>query len=316
MHQPVLLNELVAALDVKPSGFYVDGTFGRGGHSRQLLSQLGEQGRVLAIDKDPEAREIGLRLQQEDPRFTFWHGSFADIGHAVSEPIDGLMLDLGVSSPQLDDGERGFSFQKEGLLDMRMDNSQGQTAAEWLNTASEEEIADTLWRYGEERKSRQIASRIVRTRETQPLRTTLELAELISSVVYSKERHKHPATRSFQAIRIRINSELDDLERVLAASLELLAIGGRLAVISFHSLEDRIVKQFMRQHSRAASANRRLPQLQTAPPPLKLIGKPVRASDDELAVNTRSRSAVLRVAEKVAEPSAADATDPGQVVPS
>ena len=303
-HQPVMLEEVLDMWFSQSEGFYVDGTFGRGGHSRALLSRLGENGRLIGIDRDPQAIAAGQQLAASDSRFHMMAGRFDCLPQAVEQagrPIDGLLLDLGVSSPQLDDAARGFSFLRDGPLDMRMDPTQGESVAEWLSYAAEKDIANVLYRYGEERKSRWIAKRICETRKEQPITRTLQLADLIESVLGGNEQGKHPATRSFQALRIHINGELDALDQVLEQSLETLAIGGRLAIISFHSLEDRIVKLFIRDHSgRAPKGRGGLPLGDELPQRLEPVGKVMRASKAELKVNVRSRSAVLRIAEKVA----------------
>ncbi len=304
-HVPVLLREAVASLEIRPDGVYIDGTFGRGGHSRAVLERLGPEGRLYAIDKDPEAARAAEDLAAKDIRFTFCKGSFAQMDQLLGtlpqfEGADGVLLDLGVSSPQLDTPERGFSFSADGPLDMRMDTTTGESVAQWLEKASEREIADVLWRYGEERFSRRIARRIVQRRQEQPLQTTAELADLIRAAVPKKEMKKDPATRSFQALRIFINRELDDLRLGLEKSVNVLRPGGRLVVISFHSLEDRIVKRFMRKLSQPARLPRRLPVMAPqASMPLKIVGKAVKASAAEVAANPRSRSAIMRVAERL-----------------
>lgn len=304
-HETVLLHEAVAALDIKASGVYIDGTYGRGGHSRCILQQLDQNGRLVVMDKDTVAIHHARQLQAADPRVFAWHGSCREFPQAlqaagIAGKIDGLLLDLGVSSPQLDDAERGFSFMREGPLDMRMDASRGESAAQWLSHASETDIADVLWRFGEERFSRQIARKIVETRLLNPLTTTLQLAELISSVIRKREPGKHPATRSFQAIRIKVNQELDDVEACLRQAVELLAPGGRLVVISFHSLEDRIVKHFLREVSTPPRLPKGLPIMPTyQQPAIRLVGKAIRPSEEEVAVNVRARSAIMRIAERV-----------------
>lgn len=304
-HRPVLQQEAVTALAVRADGLYVDGTFGRGGHAGELLRQLGPQGRLWLIDKDPAAIAAAQARFGADPRCLIHHGSFAELRalaeqHGVLGRIDGLLLDLGVSSPQLDEAERGFSFMREGPLDMRMDSSRGMTAAQWLASAEAEEIARVLRDYGEERFARRIARAIVARRESAPLETTAELAELIAQAAPTKERHKHPATRSFQAIRIFLNGELEDLSRILADVCDLLAPRGRLAVISFHSLEDRLVKRFLRSRSSTSHVPPELPVIpDELKPKLKLVGKAVRAGEQEVAANPRARSAVLRVAERL-----------------
>ena len=303
-HQPVMLEEVLDMWFSQSEGFYVDGTFGRGGHSRALLARLDDNGRLTGIDRDPQAIAAGQQLAASDSRFHMVANRFDCLPQVVEQagrPIDGLLLDLGVSSPQLDDAARGFSFLRDGPLDMRMDPTQGESVAEWLSHAAEKDIANVLYRYGEERKSRWIAKRICETRKEQPITRTLQLANLIESVLGRNEQGKHPATRSFQALRIHINGELDALNQVLEQSLETLAIGGRLAIISFHSLEDRIVKLFIRDHSgRAPKGRGGLPLGDELPLRLEPVGKALHAGKAELKVNVRSRSAVLRIAEKVA----------------
>jgi len=304
MHQTVLLREAVDALVTAPGGCYVDGTFGRGGHSRHLLDCLDEHGRVLGVDKDPAAQAVAEELASSEPRFTFFHGSFAELPHQLQrmgiDAVDGILLDLGVSSPQLDDGERGFSFQQDGPLDMRMDTTRGETAAQWLAVAGEQEIVGVLREYGEERFARRIAAAIVSEREQAPIETTGRLAKVVSEANPKWERHKHPATRAFQAIRIRVNRELDDLEALLDGALDLLQVGGRLVVISFHSLEDRMVKRYMRDMARGRALPRGLPipdiELDKR---MKIVGKALKAEPGEVAENPRARSAVMRVAEKI-----------------
>ncbi len=303
MHHPVLLQEAIEALVTSPGGFYVDGTFGRGGHSRALLRRLGPAGRVLGIDKDPAAESVAAQLVGEDERFSFCQGSFADLPARLAErevaAVDGILLDLGVSSPQLDEAERGFSFSQDGPLDMRMDTSRGQTAAEWLASADEAEIALTLRELGEERFARRIARALVEARAEQAITTTARLAQIVSAANPRWEKHKHPATRAFQAIRIRVNRELEDLQVLLSSALSLLAIGGRLVVISFHSLEDRLVKRYMREMARGPELPRGLPIPDAAiHRPMKLVGRALRATADEVAANPRARSAIMRVAEK------------------
>ncbi|GAB2625382.1 16S rRNA (cytosine(1402)-N(4))-methyltransferase RsmH [Novilysobacter erysipheiresistens] len=301
-HLPVMYRQVLDGLRVGGSGTYLDGTFGRGGHARGVLEQLGPGGRLLLMDKDPDAIAVAEREFGTDPRVSIFRGSFADLGNwdAAAAGLDGVLFDLGVSSPQLDVAERGFSFGKDGPLDMRMDPDNGQSAAEWLASADDREIADVLWTYGEERQSRKIARTIVARREEQPLVRTAQLAELIASVMPRGKDKIHPATRSFQAIRIFINRELADLEAGLDAAMARLKPGGRLAVISFHSLEDRIVKQFINRHAKAPPSNRRLPVEVEFIPALQAIGGAQKADDDETASNPRARSAVLRVAEKLA----------------
>lgn len=302
-HHAVLLNAAVDALVIKPDGRYFDGTFGRGGHSQQILKQLGENGQLTGIDKDPTAIKAGEAMAAADRRFHIQHGSFAEIAQFTEnlgwQGVTGVLLDLGVSSPQLDDADRGFSFMRNGPLDMRMNPQQAPSAAQWLNTAGEQDIANVIYRYGEERFSRRIARAIVARRTEEPLQTTRDLAQLVSAAVPYKEKHKHPATRTFQAIRVFINRELEDLEAGLEAAVKLLDEGGRLVVISFHSLEDRIVKRFMRDIARGPQLPRGLPvtaeQQRTG---FRLIGKAVKAEGSEINENVRARSAVMRVLER------------------
>ena len=304
MHQTVLLHEAVDALVTLPDGFYVDGTFGRGGHSRYLLQSLNSSGHVLGVDKDREAQAAAHELAESEPRFQFFHGSFAELPKQLHEmgvdAVDGILLDLGVSSPQLDDGDRGFSFMRDGPLDMRMDTSRGETAAQWLSRADLQDIAAVLKEYGEERFARRIASAIVAARAVSPIETTSQLARLVSEAHPRWEKHKHPATRSFQAIRIKVNRELEDLQAFLSVALDMLRVGGRLVVISFHSLEDRLVKRYMRDMARGDSLPRGVPvtdsQLNRR---MRLVGRSVKASAEEVADNVRARSAVMRIAEKI-----------------
>jgi len=305
MHQTVLLREAVSALVTAPNGLYVDATFGRGGHSRQVLQVLGEAGRLLAVDKDPAACAVAEAMAVEDARFSFYHGSFADLPAVLQEKgvsaVDGILLDLGVSSPQLDDAGRGFSFMHDGPLDMRMDTSCGETAAQWLAYADAGDIAMVLREYGEERFAKRIANAIVAARDEAPLITTGRLAKVVSEANPRWEKHKHPATRAFQAIRIKVNRELDDLQELLAASVDLLKVGGRLVVISFHSLEDRMVKRYMRDMARGEQLPPGVPVVDAAlNRRLKLVGKAIKASAEEVGENTRARSAIMRVAEKIA----------------
>ena len=304
MHQTVMLREAVEALVTRPAGFYVDGTFGRGGHSRHLLACLNADGRVLGVDKDPEAIADANKLAGVEPRFQFFHGSFAELPAQLTsmgvDAVDGILLDLGVSSPQLDDGERGFSFLQDGPLDMRMDTTSGETAAQWLAHAEVNEIARVLKEYGEERFARRIAAAIVAARDERAITSTARLAQVVSEANPKWERHKHPATRAFQAIRIKVNRELVDLEELLAAALDMLRIGGRLVVISFHSLEDRLVKRYMRDMARGEQFPAGVPVIDSAlNRRMKLVGRAVRASDEEVTANVRSRSAIMRVAEKI-----------------
>ena len=301
-HQPVMLEEVMAMWPSRDDGLYVDATFGRGGHSRALLQRLGPNARLIGIDQDPQAVAIGKQLERADARFRILAARFDCLDQLVSDTgrqLDGLLLDLGVSSPQLDDASRGFSFLRDGPLDMRMNPQSGESAAEWLARADEKEIADVLYQYGEERKSRRIARRICDVRSEQPLTRTVQLAELVERAIGRGEPGKHPATRTFQAIRIFINQELQALEQVLAQSLRVLAPGGRLLVISFHSLEDRIVKQFIRDQSGRAPVPRGLP-ISAPPTLLRPLGKALRATEQEVHANPRARSAVLRIAERVA----------------
>ena len=309
MHRPVLFEEVLTALAIRPDGIYVDGTFGRGGHAGAILERLGPQGQLLAIDKDPQAVAAAKERFGADPRFTIAQGSFTQLGRLVKERkqqsetggVDGVLLDLGVSSPQLDDPERGFSFRHDGELDMRMDPGAGQSAAEWLAHAEEYDIRRVLREYGEEKFAKRIAYAIVNAREENPITTTSQLASLIAEAIPVYEKGKDPATRSFQAIRIFINGELDDLKACLPQALDVLKPGGRLAVISFHSLEDRIVKRLLRKEAKGDDFPPDLPIPQSAlSPRIKLIGKAIRASEQEVAANPRARSAVLRVAERLA----------------
>jgi 16S rRNA (cytosine1402-N4)-methyltransferase len=305
-HLSVLLRPSIEALNIRPAGIYLDGTFGRGGHSRLILESLGDAGRLIAIDRDPQAVAYGEQMFDGDPRFEIVHSSFDRIGDVAEQfgvvgRIDGILLDLGVSSPQLDQAERGFSFGKDGPLDMRMDNTQGVSAADWLNQAEGREIAEVLKVYGEERHAKRIARAIVAARDEMPIETTGQLAEVVAKANPSWEKNKHPATRSFQAIRIHINGELEAIKTCLGQVLDVLALGGRLAVISFHSLEDRIVKRFMRDQARGDRFPPGVPVRQDQlRPRLKLIGKAISPSSEEIAGNPRARSAVLRVAERLA----------------
>ncbi|MGA6876983.1 16S rRNA (cytosine(1402)-N(4))-methyltransferase RsmH [Acinetobacter sp. AND/436] len=301
-HISVLLHETVdALLAERNTGIYVDGTFGRGGHTRLLLSKLDEHARVYAFDKDPQALAVAAELEQQDPRFKIIHASFADLKQELAargiEQVDGVMADLGVSSPQLDQAERGFSFMQDGPLDMRMDNSQGETAAEWLLQIEEEALANIIFKYGEERYSRRIAKAI---KNAGLIETTGQLAEIVKTAHPKWEKHKHPATRTFQAIRIAINKELEDIDIFLPQAVEVLKPEGRLAVISFHSLEDRLIKQFIQKESSLAEdTGWGLPQVQQDTRRLKKIAR-ICASEEEVKANPRSRSAWLRVAEKLA----------------
>jgi 16S rRNA (cytosine1402-N4)-methyltransferase len=305
VHHPVMLEEVVAALRIDADGVYVDATFGRGGHSAAILQRLGVGGRLIAIDKDPWAVEVARERSARDRRFSIFQGSFAMLEYfaeaeAVLGKVNGVLLDLGVSSPQLDSAERGFSFLREGPLDMRMDTLHGESAAEWLDRAAEVDIARVLKMYGEERYAKRIARAIVKARQSAPIKTTTQLAEIVAAANPAWERDKHPATRSFQAIRIHINRELEDLQLGLPQALRVLAPGGRLAVISFHSLEDRIVKRFMRDAARGDDLPPDLPvPASELKPTLRRVGKPVYPAESEVDANPRARSAVLRVAEKL-----------------
>jgi 16S rRNA (cytosine1402-N4)-methyltransferase len=298
-HVSVLLAESVSALSVRADGSYLDGTFGRGGHSKEILSRLSSSGKLIAVDKDPAAEASALSLAN-DPRFQFEPGSFADISRIVTDnSLDGILLDLGVSSPQLDDAQRGFGFSGDGPLDMRMDTRTGMTAAQWLASAPEQDIADVIKTYGEERFGKRMAAAIVRARAEAPITGTRQLANIIAEANPKWEPHKHPATRAFQAIRIFINRELEDLELALECMVDKLVVGGRLVVISFHSLEDRIVKRFMRDQARGIQLPRRVPVVDSdAGKTLNLVGKAMKPSNEEIARNPRSRSAVMRIAER------------------
>jgi len=301
-HTPVLLEEAIAALAVRDGGTYVDCTFGRGGHTRALLAAVGARGRVVAIDRDEAA--VAAARGIVDERFSIVHasfGGFSEVLAGLSIPaVDGVLLDLGMSSAQLEDAERGFSFRSAGPLDMRMDRTRGATAAQWLAVAEQREIAEVIGRYGEERFAKQIAAAIVAARARGPVASTHQLAAIVATAVRTREAGQNPATRTFQALRIHVNQELAQLSLVLPQALAALRPGGRLAVISFHSLEDRIVKQFVREQSRVDRMPAGLPiRARDLPlPPMRTVGKPVRASTQEIAANPRARSAVLRVAER------------------
>jgi 16S rRNA (cytosine1402-N4)-methyltransferase len=300
-HTPVMLTEVLDGLRLRVDGTYLDGTFGRGGHARAVLERLRAGGRLLLMDRDPAAVAVARREFSSDARVAIRHGSFADLADwaATAAGLDGALLDLGVSSPQLDDAARGFSFRADAPLDMRMDTTSGENAAQFLARADESEIADVLWKYGEERMSRRIARAIVAQRREAPLARTGEFAELVARVVGRPPSGRHPATRSFQALRIAVNGELEALEKGLHGALERLKPGGRLVVISFHSLEDRAVKNFLRAQSQAPVTRRGLPPPPSAMPRMKLIGHAQFPGEEELARNPRARSAVLRVAEKL-----------------
>jgi len=305
-HTAVLLDEVLRGLNIRPEGCYVDCTFGRGGHSNAILQQLGPAGRLLAIDKDPAAAQSLSEQLQADSRITVRQGSFTMLARLVSEfdltgKVSGILFDLGVSSPQLDDPDRGFSFRTGGPLDMRMDNTRGTSAAEWLQQADEKNISDVLFKYGEERYARRIAKAIVQKRREEEISTTLQLAQLVAETVPRRERDKHPATRTFQALRIFVNRELEELSTALEQTIDVLEAGGRLVVISFHSLEDRIVKRFMREQSRGDRLPREIPvTADVSNARFRLVGKAVRPSEDEIRTNPRARSAVMRIAERLA----------------
>jgi 16S rRNA (cytosine1402-N4)-methyltransferase len=302
-HRTVLLEEAVDALAIKPGGRYVDATFGRGGHSRRILQGLNAEGRLIALDRDPAAIAAGREIA--DPRLKVIHAAFGGMQEALKaegvERVEGVLLDLGVSSPQLDEAQRGFSFRLDAPLDMRMDTSRGQTAAEWLAQASQRELAEVIKNYGEERFANAVAKAIVAARSGGAIATTRQLAEIVASAVRTREQGQHPATRSFQAIRIHLNQELEELSLVLPQAVAALNPGGRLAVISFHSLEDRIVKRFLRDESRPPQLPARLPlrAAELPPPRLRLVGKPIMPTAAEIDANPRARSAVMRVAERI-----------------
>ena len=306
-HAPVMHDEIMRYLNIQPDGIYVDGTYGRGGHAKSILSQLGKNGRLIVMDKDPEAIKAARETLGDDTRVTIFHDDYANMSETLAaaklkQQVDGVLLDLGVSSPQLDDATRGFSFQKNGPLDMRMNPLQGESAAEWLSRAEEKEISRVLWELGEERYARRIARKIVEVRETQNIEDTATLSALISACVPSLKNKKHPATRSFQAIRIHVNQELAHISRLLDSIFDILKIGGRLLVISFHSLEDRLVKRFFRQHSTPPKLPRGLPLRDSeilSTIRLRAIGKAIKAEAVEISLNPRARSAVLRVAERI-----------------
>jgi 16S rRNA (cytosine1402-N4)-methyltransferase len=305
MHQAVLAQEAIDALNVRADGIYVDGTFGRGGHSRLILERLGPQGRLIAMDRDPQAAAAAAQI--DDPRLTFVHTNFASLSRALDDAgaaaVNGMLFDLGVSSPQLDEPERGFSFRHDGPLDMRMDPTQGMSAADWLAGAEEQQIRGVIHDYGEERFAKQIAAAIVDARRREPIVRTRQLAELVAQAVRTREPGQDPATRTFQALRIHVNRELEEVSVMLPQAVARLAPQGRLAVISFHSLEDRIVKRFLQSAARPEMP-RRLPlkASEMPQPMLKLLGRATRASSEETTRNPRARSATLRVAERTAVP--------------
>ncbi len=306
-HVTVLLNEALEGLTLRPDGIYIDATFGRGGHSRQLLAQLGENGRLYAIDRDPTAIAVAKELELEDKRFKIIAGPFSGLATYVEQlgltgQIDGVLMDLGVSSPQLDDAERGFSFMREGPLDMRMDPTSGRSAAQWLAQADVDEISYVIKTFGEENWAVHIARAIVKDRVEAPFETTKQLADFIARVVPIKDKNKHPATRTFQAIRIYINSELEEIEQALLASIDVLKSGGRLSVISFHSLEDRIVKRFIRKQSKGMDVPFGLPVTEeelNKSRTYKALSRAIKPSKDEIEANPRSRSSVLRIAQRL-----------------
>ena len=305
-HTTVLLQEAVEALVTDPDGFYVDGTFGRGGHTAELLARLSGRGRVLAIDKDPQAIASGEERFAQDDRLGFFHGSFAELQNVAAQmekagEISGVLLDLGVSSPQLDQADRGFSFMRDGPLDMRMDTSRGLSAAEWIASADEQEIARVIKEYGEERFARRMASAVIRERAIKPITGTVQLAKILAAAHPAWERGRHPATKAFQGIRIFINRELDDLEDLLAQVIDTLKVGGRLVIISFHSLEDRRVKRFIRDQEQGIKLPKNLP-VRDVDRGVRLVkvGKAIKPAVSEVDGNVRSRSAVMRIAERVA----------------
>ena len=306
-HTSVLLDECLNGLSIVPGGVYIDGTFGRGGHSREILTKLGQDGRLIGIDKDPQAVAHANEAFADCDNFTMVHGSFADIGdiakaQGVFGKVNGILLDLGVSSPQLDEAERGFSFMRDGPLDMRMDYSSGLSAAEWLMEAEEKEMVFVFKRYGEEKFGTRVARAIIAERSERAIDTTAKLAQLVTDAKPVKEKNKHPATKVFQAIRIHINKELEDLETFLANSLDVLNVGGRLVVISFHSLEDRLVKRFMRDQARGERLPLEVPVFEAElekSKRIKSISKAIKPGNNEVDVNNRARSAILRIGEKL-----------------
>jgi 16S rRNA (cytosine1402-N4)-methyltransferase len=311
MHEPVLLSEAIEALAIDPQGAYLDGTFGRGGHSRAILERLGPQGRLIALDRDPQAEQAAQEIR--DARFSFVRAPFSTLSRVLgSRVLQGMLFDLGVSSPQLDDPARGFSFRADGPLDMRMDPTQGESAAQWLARAEEQEIKEAIRDYGEERFAKQIAAAIVAARRSEPLVRTGQLADLVAKAVRTREPGQDPATRTFQALRIYVNRELEEVSLMLPQALAHLAPGGRLALISFHSLEDRIVKRFMQANARP-EVPRGLPlrEAEMPQPALRLVARAQRASEQETRRNPRARSATLRVAERTAGPLTDIRIEPG-----
>lgn len=307
-HIPVLFREAVDALNIRENGIYVDATLGRGGHAAEILSRLGNDGRLIGFDRDLRAVDLGREKFSTDTRMTVLHSQFSlmssKLRHELGiQYVDGVLMDLGVSSPQLDQAERGFSFMRDGDLDMRMDTTQGASAAQWLAVVEERDLVQVLFDLGEEKFARRIARAIVTTREETPILTTLQLAAIVAEATPKKDKHKHPATRTFQAIRLYVNQELVEVSQALPQALELLNENGRLAVISFHSLEDRIVKRFIRQHSTPNLPPRNIPVTEeNYLTPLKAIGKAIKPSKHEVQANPRSRSSVLRIAERTAVP--------------
>lgn len=306
-HQSVMLEEAVTALDIKPEGIYIDATFGRGGHSQAILSQLGPKGKLIVVDKDPQAIAVANELKLNDPRVEVFQGSFKEIAHYCEEigvfgKVDGVLFDLGVSSPQLDQAERGFSFMREGPLDMRMDPTKGVSASDWVNSAKEQDIVLVLKKYGEERFAKRIARAIIEKRETSKIETTKQFADLVTEAIPFCEKGKHPATRTFQGVRIYINQELEDLTSSLDVIIDVLAEGGRMVTICFHSLEDRIVKRFIQKQVKGDDFPPDFPVTAAElNPKLRKIGKALKPSHAEIQQNVRARSAVLRVAEKLKE---------------
>jgi 16S rRNA (cytosine1402-N4)-methyltransferase len=306
LHKPVLLEETVAGLAIRADGIYIDGTLGRAGHSQAILAHLSEQGRLLGVDRDPQAIAYAERLLASDPRVTVRHAPFSQLPRLVKElgwygKVNGVLLDLGMSSPQVDTPERGFSFMQQGPLDMRMDLTQEMTAASWLANVSEQQLSQVLFDYGEERYARRIAKAIVAARAESAITQTQQLAEIVKQAIPRWEKHKHPATRTFQALRIVVNDELGELKRLLAEVIDFLAIGGRLAVISFHSLEDRLVKQFFAQQKQTDNLPMKLPIPKQALPKqrFRAVGKAIKAGREEIHGNPRARSAILRIGEKI-----------------
>lgn len=307
-HIPVLKREALGALQIRADGVYLDATFGRGGHSQAIVEQLGAKGRMIALDRDPRAIELGREMYSSDDRVSIIHGEFCRMRQLLRdfariESVDGILMDLGVSSPQLDQAERGFSFMRDGELDMRMDPSQGESAADWLARVDEADLVKVLFALGEEKFARRIANGIVVERDQGRIESTRQLANIVAQSIPRRDKNKHPATRTFQAIRMHVNQELEQIDQALPQAVNLLNEGGRLAVISFHSLEDRRVKRFIRKHSTPSLPPKRIPVSESAyRTPLVSVGKAIKPSADEISENPRSRSSVLRVAERTAEP--------------